>query len=175
MSHKNLNKSDAIHMDQNDDAPMEVPISKKPISSQSAKSRFATQKEWRDPRFDRRVGEFDPVLFAKHYSFVDDLRSEELNKLKKALKKTNNVERRSEIQNSIVRIQNKFVAKKEDEKKRDVVKELSSKKKFVKKSDVKKELLVQKFHELKKSGKLTRYMQRKRKKLINKDGKMAFV
>lgn len=41
--------------------------------------------------------------------------------------------------------------------------------KFVKKSDIKKRMLVEKYKELKGSGKLSKYLERKRKKLISRD------
>lgn len=50
------------------------------------------------------------------------------------------------------------------EKKRRVVRN-----KFVKKSDIKKKMLVEKYTELKETGKLTKYLERKRKKLISRD------
>lgn len=56
---------------------------------------------------------------------------------------------------------------------RDNQRHVPPKKKYanVKKSDIKKQLIVNKYKELKESGKLSKYLERKRKKLINRDGK----
>lgn len=160
-------------VDNNDDRPIELPISKRPVW----KTRYENSSNGhnsRDPRFDTRCGEFKQELFAKNYQFINDLQQQELDTLKKALKKTKDGQKKHEIQAAMVKIKNKLMAKKEAEKKQTVIKKLSAKKRHVKKSDIKKSLLVDKFKELKETGKLTRYMERKRKKLINKD-KRGFV
>lgn len=135
---------------QDDDKPIELPIVKR-------NKRDNGISKPRDPRFDPKVsGSNDHRHFARNYSFLEQVHKDELKALEKALKKEKDLDKKQKIKSTISRIKNKMV-----QHSTDTPKEKLSKK----------ELLVKKFHELKQTGKLERYIQRKRKKLIKRDSK----
>lgn len=69
----------------------------------------------RDPRFDNISGEFDPLLFRRSYSFVNDIREKEIDKLKKSIKIEKNDEERERLRKALNILQNKIALdKKED-------------------------------------------------------------
>lgn len=126
----------------------------------------------RDPRFDPRCsGSKDSSHFTKNYSFVNDIRRKELNELERAFKKERDGEKKVQIKSTIQRIKNKMVEQENKLKKRQIEAEIKSAHKNVSKSYLKKKMIVEKFKELKESGKLTKYLERKRKKLKNRDSK----
>lgn len=132
----------------------------------------------RDPRFDPRCsGSYDFRHFSKNYAFLEDVRKDELNKLQRALNKEKNSEKKAKIKATISRIKNKIVEANNKTKKLETTKELKGqqggKYKNIKKSQLKKKLIVDKYKELKESGKLSKYLERKRKKLINRDRSIA--
>lgn len=181
-----------------DEQPLELPISRKPVISgrreasvQKSKASANTTTSNvvddtpRDPRFDPRcAGNSDIRHFTRNYSFLDDVRHKEINELEKALRKATDEEKRSKIRLTINRLKNKMVENKNKVKQLSVVDELKAHKRqelggrkrplHVNKSQIKKKLMVDKYKELKESGKLSKYLERKRKKLINRDGK-SFV
>jgi len=114
---------------------------------------------------------------VRNYNFLDDIRKTELNELERALRREKDSEKRQKIKLTINRIKNKMVETQNKMKKNEVVDSLKQSvakgKKFknIRKSDLKKSLIVNKFKELKESGKLNKYLERKRKKLIQRDGR----
>lgn len=132
----------------------------------------------RDPRFDPRVrGSSDLRHFVRNYSFLDDLKREEIAQLQKALHKEKDPERKDKIKLTVSKIKNQIVENQNKAQKVQLVDELKTSKgggkfKNVRKSDIKKNLIVKKYKELKESGKLTKYLERKRKKLIKRDEKL---
>lgn len=125
----------------------------------------------RDPRFDPRCsGSKDFRHFRKNYAFLEDIRNSEISQLKRALKKEKDPEKKDKIRSTITKLNNKIVETKNRSKKIDTMTEMGGKFK-VKKSQLKKKLLVDKYKELRDSGKLTKYLERKRKKFINRDSK----
>lgn len=144
------------------------------------------QNAFRDPRFDPRCsGSNDFRHFVRNYAFLDQVRQDELAQLERAFKKEKDPEKRNKIKETIRRLKNKLVENNNKSKKLELISQLKAEKsdptptsskgrkrpKNIKKSDIKKSLLVQKFKELKESGRLSKYLERKRKKLINQDKK----
>lgn len=134
--------------------------------------------EFRDPRFDSRCkGSSDRRHFIRNYAFLNDMRKDELSKLDKAFKKEKDPEKRSKIKSTMNMLRNKMVELDNQEKQMNTTSDMqsssrrSSRGRFLKKSDIKKKLLVDKFQELKARGKLTKYLERKRKKNLKRDGK----
>lgn len=130
----------------------------------------------RDPRFDPRVaGRSNP----RHYAFLDKTRQDEIQALKRALKKEKEPQKRDKIQQAIRRLNSKLAENSNKSKRNLLISELKAKSKSkwhnVRKSDITKNLLVAKFKELKQSGKLSKYLERKRKKLINRDKKSMLL
>lgn len=147
--------------------------------------------EHRDPRFDTRCGQFDTKKFQKGYGFINDMKRNEIELLRKELKKTKNETRRGEIQAVIRRLQNQLRAAEEQQNVEEITHKVKSKlipeseattaaavstksdsskpKVFVNKSLVKKTALAEKFKKLKESGQLEKYLAKKRKKNASKD------
>ncbi|XP_021003089.1 ribosomal RNA processing protein 36 homolog [Parasteatoda tepidariorum] len=144
---------------------------------------FAIKKAHsRDPRFDDLSGTFDEELFEENYSFVDDIKRKEREKLEKELENVgDDHKRKQEILYLLLRMKNQDIAKKkqkmkkiEDQQLREEIMEAakSGKKPYMpKKSELKQKKLVESFQKLKKTGKLDKYLERKRKKIVSKDRK----
>jgi len=187
-----FNETSSDDQDGDQDRPLELPILHRPprqhgssIAGRSdTKQRPADapstsfDNKPRDPRFDPRCnGSSDLRHFVRNYNFLDDIRKTELNELERALRREKDSEKRQKIKLTINRIKNKMVETQNKMKKNEVVDSLKQSvakgKKFknIRKSDLKKSLIVNKFKELKESGKLNKYLERKRKKLIQRDGR----
>ncbi|KAI7791037.1 ribosomal RNA processing protein 36 homolog [Triplophysa rosa] len=133
----------------------------------------------RDPRFDDLSGEYKPEVFHQTYKFIGDLREQEMQMVRKKLKKAKSVEKKEELKALLKRLENQQRARQRQEKERE--KELQFKKKlrgmvgqghkpfYLKKSDKKKMELAEKYSELKKSGKLENFLSKKRKRNATKD------
>lgn len=133
------------------DKPIELPIGKK---SKKIIEPTTSSFQPRDPRFDPRCsGSDERRHFERNYAFVNDLRRKELSELRYAFKKELDPLKKSEIQAAIDRTSHAIDGKIKP-KKRDKSKKIE---------------LVEQYQNLKKSGKLSKYLERKRKKLIKKD------
>lgn len=95
--------------------------------------------------------------------------------MKRALRKEKEPEKQERINQTIKRLNSKLAENSNKSKRNQLISELKAKSNNkwhnVRKSDITKKLLVAKFKELKETGKLTKYLERKRKKLINRDKK----
>lgn len=132
--------------------PIEIPIGRKPITL--VKDTNVPQKP-RDPRFDPKCsGSGDKRHFDRNYAFINEMRQKELAELKKAFKKESDREKRSEIQAAIGKISHALPGDHNQPKDRRRNKKLE---------------LVEQYKDLKKSGRITKYLERKRKKMIKKD------
>ncbi|XP_059475351.1 ribosomal RNA processing protein 36 homolog [Neocloeon triangulifer] len=135
----------------------------------------------RDPRFDSLCGEFKEKVFRKAYGFVEDIKVQEKQQLKEELKSETDGKRKAEIKYLIQRMENqerelknrKAKEEKEDVERRERVEMLKRGEKptFLSKSERKTKELVEKFEELKKSGKISKHIEKHRKKKINQDRK----
>jgi len=141
-----------------------------------------TKKKSRDPRFDSLSGELNTEIFQKAYSFVDDMKKEELEIVKKQFKKAKNKERKGALHKLLQRMEQQDKLKTVDEKRKGKERErkkeeyaegkISGKKTFhLKKSDARKLEMVEQYKELEKSGQLDRYMNKKRKHNAAKEKK----
>jgi len=141
----------------------------------------------RDPRFDSLCGEFDAKVFKDSYKFVDDIKARELKELKARLKDDEDLdeETRAKIKYLIQRNENQVREKAKLDKRREVEKEQKRKNRelakegkrpqFMSKRERQNVELVDKFEELKSSGKLENYMRKKSKKNLAKDRKRLKV
>lgn len=129
----------------------------------------------RDPRFDNTSGTFDKDLFAKGYAFLDDMKASEERDLKKFIKTSKDENKVFEAKQKLQKMKIFSRKKKEEKVEEKKLKEwkkaeadavLSGKKRpfFLKKSEQKKLNLAEKFKELKKTGQLDKYMEKKRKR-----------
>lgn len=145
----------------------------------SAKHREPKNKskeiERRDPRFEETSGDFDEDKFQKRYSFLNEMREKERRQLAKLVRREKDPEKKESLVKLKQRIDNQYVSQCQRENEKRVVVDLKKEekektgKKYVRDSDVKAALIVQKFQQLKKSGKLSRYLEKKRKKNAAKD------
>lgn len=153
-------------MDDDDDRPLELPIVKKGKGKKREieQSSSSQCQGPRDPRFDPRcAGSDNPRHFIRNYSFLDEVRQKELEELRRALQREKDPEKKDKIKMTITRYRNKMIDRQQKE-------QFNSKKK--RGSKQKKEELIKKFKDLKESGKLTKYIERKRKKLLKRDQKL---
>ncbi|XP_062461713.1 ribosomal RNA processing protein 36 homolog [Pezoporus occidentalis] len=137
------------------------------------------KKVHRDPRFDDLSGEYKPEIFMKTYSFLDSIKKQEKEMIQKQLKKCRNVEQKEKLQQLLNRMTQQEQAQKKQQKLRE--RELSWKRQqrelakqgkkpfFLKKSEMKKLELADKYAELKRSGKLESFLNKKRKRNAIKD------
>lgn len=133
----------------------------------------------RDPRFDDLSGDYREDIFKKTYSFLDDIKKNEKDKVKTLLKKERNEEKKEELSYLYKRL----AAQEHSEKLREKNKERDQERRreerkllvegktpyFLKNSDKKKLELAEKYRELKRKGKLDQYLSKKRKKNASKE------
>ncbi|KAG6434787.1 hypothetical protein SASPL_106430 [Salvia splendens] len=162
----------------NKNRPMEI-SSKKPVS------RFreviqAPKKVIRDPRFESLCGNLDVNGHKKRYNFIyENTLPAEKEELKKQMKKTKDPKAVGELKDQLTRIDKelKSVAVKRTEK--DILAEHKKKERdaakkgkqpyYLKKSEIQKQKLAEKFKELKESGKLESFIEKKRRRNAAKD------
>ncbi|CAD7084001.1 unnamed protein product [Hermetia illucens] len=165
----------------NKNRPREM-SSKRPVPFLGGEERQrAEQTSSRDPRFDENCGEYDSKIFKTNYEFVNDIREKEVHSLKKKMRKVEDEEKRKEMKLVMQRLQNQM----REEKKRKIREEvLKEEKEEIKKAKeegrtpwykTKKERqlteLVKQYEDLKKSGRLVKHLEKRRKKNASKDRK----
>jgi len=136
----------------------------------------------RDPRFDATVNTrpLDKLAAAKRYSFLyDEVLPQEKTKLRERLAKERNPNRKRDLQAELTRMDQQLRNEQARRKKVDLEKSWKTQEKdavahgkkpyFLKKSEKKKLELLAKYEELKSSGRLEKYMAKRRKKNAAKD------
>lgn len=161
-----------------DDAPKEM-SSKKPVpflgsDGLSKRKRKFLQTQHRDPRFDRKCGEYDAASFRDNFDFVFEMKQDEVKELKKQLKETRDTEERQKLKFVIQRAENQVrehlkqqqLHQKRAEQKEETEKAINDGKRpyYMKKSDKRMVGLVEQFVDLKNSGKLKKHIEKRRKK-----------
>ena len=115
----------------------------------------------------------------KNYSFVfDEIIPEEEKELRQTLKKVKGEGSKQRIQGKLKKLQTQVDHHKSEKRRSETtrratgtVKTKSGKRFFLKKSELKKQLLLDKFNELKKKGKLEDYLAKKRRRNAAKEHK----
>ncbi|KAI4498899.1 hypothetical protein M0802_006074 [Mischocyttarus mexicanus] len=132
----------------------------------------------RDPRFDSLCGDFNEKAFQNAYSFINEIKMNNLETLKNELKETDDPKEIKKIKYLIQRLENQIREQKRTQMKKE--KEIQEKKEimdaiksgqkptFKKKSDRKVLDLISKYEELKNSGKLKTHITKLRKKTLHK-------
>ncbi|KAF0714234.1 Aste57867_3949 [Aphanomyces stellatus] len=133
----------------------------------------------RDPRFDNASGKLNDDLFKKSYAFLDEYKKDELEEVKKQLKHAKSKTRRSDLQQELSSRKQELAENKRAERIRDATlkrkreeREAVEKGKgafYLKRKDKKQLELKAKFDELQESGRLSKFMAKRRKKNANKD------
>ncbi|XP_070493886.1 ribosomal RNA processing protein 36 homolog [Chironomus tepperi] len=171
---QNKNKKSKNEVNEDDEAPLEI-SSKKPFKKNKNTAYRQSQPRTRDPRFDNRIGTFNEEKFQKNYDFAFKMRDQEVEDLKATQKNEEKPDKRKKF--LIQRIENqkrenakKFVNKARNSNKK--VEVLSDGTKFYKTKKLQRtEDLVNKFLELKNSGKLEKHLDKRRKKIAGKERK----
>ena len=132
-----------------------------------------------DPRFQDECGEIDHIQFVKNYSFLQENRQSEIEQIKKKLSKSSNPEETQNLKRKKQSLEDQykiFSAKQKDVEDRfqwhaeERKRIMEGKKPFwLNKSSMKQRDEQRKFKELKESGKLNKYLVKRRKKLAHKD------
>lgn len=147
-----------------DEQPLELPIVTHKTKHSKFNSNHAQPQQNagpRDPRFDPKCsGSNERRHFVRNYAFLDEVKKSELDLLQKAAKKEQDPDKRNKIKMAISRFRNKMIVSDQ---------QLNPKKP---RGKFKKLELADKFMQLKESGKLTKYLERKRKKNIKRDMKL---
>ncbi|XP_011504017.1 PREDICTED: ribosomal RNA processing protein 36 homolog [Ceratosolen solmsi marchali] len=133
----------------------------------------------RDPRFDSLCGQFNPKAFKNSYSFLTEVRENDLKNLKRELEIEKDDKQIKKIEYLIQRLQNQLTEENKQVEREQKVKEENQeivsaiktgrKPNFKKKSNKRIMNLTCQYEELKKTGKLKKYIERLRKKKIKKD------
>ncbi|KAG7380102.1 rRNA biogenesis protein rrp36 [Phytophthora pseudosyringae] len=145
-----------------------------------------------DPRFEAQSGRLNEDLFNKSYAFLDEYKQSELQALKQQLRKSKSATKKEELKHEIALRRQEMTEKKKQEtiksaltkRKREEREAVASGKgafylkvccwlqvlvAMGKRKDKKKVELQAKFHDLQETGRLSKFMAKKRKKNANKD------
>ncbi|CAH0550684.1 unnamed protein product [Brassicogethes aeneus] len=141
----------------------------------------AKKQTARDPRFDPLCGQFEDKTFKTNYKFLHDVRVKEKDALEKELQDCKDPQRKGTIKYLLQRMENQIREQenldKKHEKIREERREIKDKLKkgekpvFKKKSVKKLESLIEKYEELKKTNKLQKHIEKRTKKLSQKEKK----
>lgn len=174
-SEKSQNKRSRREVNNEDDeAPIEI-SSKKSFKKNKITANRKFQPQTRDPRFDNRIGTFNEEKFQKNYEFAFKMRDQELEDLKATQKNEQKEDKRKKYLIQRIDNQKRENSKKFNNKLRNSNKKvqvLSDGTKFYKTKKLQRtEDLVNKFIELKNSGKLEKHLDKRRKMQAGKERK----
>ncbi|CAH8382361.1 unnamed protein product [Eruca vesicaria subsp. sativa] len=163
----------------NKNRPMEL-SSRRPVSRYREVIQ-APKKVVRDPRFDSLAGNVDTEGFRKRYSFFfEEKLPVEREELKKKLKKTKNPEEVDELKDQLTYVEKllkydpstnskgKSILTEHKKREREAAK-MGKKPYYLKQSEIRKQELIEKYNSLKESGKLSSFLDKRRKKNATKD------
>jgi ribosomal RNA-processing protein 36 len=167
----------------NKNAPLEM-RSNKPVGrfrqiSLNSSEAVGTYKP-HDPRFSDLNGRLNSQRFYESYDFLDEYQQNEVAKLEKALKKCKSTsEAASEITEELMKMRQQMSERRKKLREVKKVNELMAVEKskikdgkkpfFLKKNALKEKLLEDRYDELKKEGKLKKFIDKKRKRNSSKD------
>lgn len=162
----------------NKNRPMEM-SSKKPVG------RFreviqVPKKVVRDPRFESLCGNLDVDGFKKRYNFIyENTLPAEKEDLKKQMKKTKDPEAINELKDRMGWINKELKSASTKRTEKDILAEHKKKERaaakkgkqpyYLKKSEIRQQNLAEKYKELKESGKLEAFIEKKRRRNAAKD------
>lgn len=144
-------------------------------------TRYCAQKS-KDPRFEGdQLTEEDRAQFRRRYGFIDDMQSEELKQLKKAIRREKNGEELERLKYAKNVMESRIRSERDMDLRRQIKTEHNREQKlraeqgkstyFLKDSELEKRVQTKKFEDLEKQGALERYMAKKRKRQASKDKK----
>ncbi|XP_065066176.1 ribosomal RNA processing protein 36 homolog [Rhopilema esculentum] len=135
----------------------------------------------RDPRFDNLSGNLNIELFKKSYSFLDEIQKKEKEVVEKQLRSEKSFEKKAALHKLMQKIEQKEKIEMEENERKEQHREWKRNEKeaikrgkrpfYLKKSERKKKELAEKFKKLKETGKIEKYLSKKRKRNAAKDRK----
>lgn len=137
------------------------------------------KKKFRDPRFDPMCGKLNRGHWETAYSFIDDYKEKEISQMRKQLRSARN---ESEVQDLRTKLSQE-IGSVEQRKRWKTRRNIKSKHRreqrnavaqgknpyYLKKSEIRKRELKTRFDELKQSGKLNKYVEKRRRKNAARD------
>ncbi|THY33020.1 DUF947-domain-containing protein [Aureobasidium pullulans] len=139
------------------------------------------KRQVRDPRFGPLGGPVDDTEISKKYSFINDYQDSEMAELKAAIKKTKSEDDKAVLKRKLLSMESKKKARENKEREQEVIREHRKKEKeaiaqgknpfYLKKSEQKQQALVNKFDSMKSKDR-ERLIERRRKKVSQKEKKM---
>ncbi|KAL9693987.1 hypothetical protein quinque_013272 [Culex quinquefasciatus] len=171
--------------DSDSDGPPEEVSAKRKVPALGMQRKVkngADEQRPRDPRFDSKQGYFSGRKFRSEYGFINELRGTELESLKMQLEKTQDPAEEKRLKFAIQRTSNqirefekqKGLDQKRMQEKHEARKALDEGKRpfYEKKKNVKKAReLIEKYDQLKETGKLGKHIDKRRRKITAKDRK----
>ncbi|KAL3645634.1 hypothetical protein CASFOL_010814 [Castilleja foliolosa] len=162
----------------NKNRPMEI-SSKKPVRRLREVIQVP-KKVVRDPRFESLCGTLDVDGFKQRYNFIyENALPAEKEELKKQMKKAKDPEAVNELKGRVAFIDKEIKSAVPKRTEKNILAEHKKKEReaakkgkqpyYLKKSDLRKQKLIEKYNELKESGKLESFIEKKRKKNAAKD------
>ncbi|TDH65529.1 hypothetical protein CCR75_007450 [Bremia lactucae] len=159
------------------------------LSSKRAVGRFRQvvkikKRRVLDPRFEAQSGRLNEDLFNKSYGFLDEYKQRELKELKQQLQKCNSATEKDELkvrpcELEIALRQQEITDKRKQEKIKGALSKRMREEReavesgkgafYLKRKDKKKLELQSKFQDLQETGRLSKFMAKKRKKNASKD------
>jgi len=140
-----------------------------------------TSRKAIDPRFSDMSGKLQHNKFLQSFSFLDQYQEDEVKKLARAAKKTKSVERKQELKVELQKRTQEMVERRRSIKIKERMQQVKAverekvkagKKPFFLKESAKKEIaLEERYEELKRDGKLRKFMAKKRSKNAHKDAR----
>lgn len=154
-----------------DEAPEEM-SSKNPPKRSLIKAARTRQAPSIDPRFNPKAGKFKEDHFRKNFQFAFDMKDKELEELKKSTKLIKDPEQTEKAKYLIQRMENqKREQQRKKAKSKSVIVNKDGTKYFPSKKEVFAQEMVEKYVELKESGKLGSHLEKRRKKQAGKERK----
>ncbi|CAH0383183.1 unnamed protein product [Bemisia tabaci] len=168
---------------ESDEAPHKKKNRPQEMSSKKPVSKFREivplkRKKFTDPRFDNLYGPLNEEAFKQNYEFIGEIKKKELATLKRQFKEEDDPESKEKIKFLITRMENQIREKqkvnarreKERTERAQNIERLKEGKipHFKSKREKKISALVDQYEQLKKDGKLPKYLEKKRKKQIHK-------
>jgi len=144
----------------------------------------AGKRRSRDPRFESlTAGKLVDKAFKKRYSFLyDEKLPEEKKELQAAMKRTQSPAKKAELQARLSRVTQQVKEEQMRRRKETAEKEAKAKERaavaegkrpfYLKKSEKRRQELLAKYDELKATGQLEKYMEKRRKKNASKDHRL---
>ena len=135
----------------------------------------------RDPRFEALTGgKFVESAFKKRYAFVyDEKLPEERQELQEAMKRTKSAAQRESLQAQLTNVKQQIASERSRRRREAFEKEVKKKENaavaggkrpfYLKKSEKRRQELVARYEELKSTGQLEKYMEKRRKRNAAKD------